>query len=158
MAITSKEKIAGLTEAVRNLVEDLIVHEGMELVNVEYTSGPGGRILRLTIDKPGGVTIDDCVDISRTVSDILDVHDPITDSYNLEVSSPGINRPLVKPADFERFSGEKVFVKTEVPFHARRRFKGILRGRRDDAAVVETSDETFLIPFEIIAKARLDIL
>ncbi len=147
-----------MIDAVRDLVEDLIVHEGMELVNVEFTTGPGGNILRLTIDKPGGVTLDDCVDISRTVSDILDVHDPIPASYNLEVSSPGINRPLVRPADFERFSGEKVFVKTEVPFRSRRRFKGILRGRQDDAAIVETSEETYAIPFEIITKARLDIL
>ncbi len=151
-----KERQNVQIETVRRLVEDFIVHEGMELVLVEMATGPQGRILRLVIDKPGGVTLDDCVHVSRTVSDILDVHDPIPESYNLEVTSPGINRPLVGLSDYERFAGERVVLKTRQPFQSRKRFKGILRRVEDGAVVVETMEDTYAIPFDIIAKGRLD--
>ena len=96
--------------------------------------------------------------ISRAVSDLLDVYDPVPGSYNLEVSSPGINRPLVRPGDFERFSGERVQVKTSIPIDGRRRFRGILRGLIEDEVVIETSQQVFSLPIEHISKARLDIL
>ncbi len=88
----------------------------------------------------------------------MDVHDPVPGHYSLEVSSPGINRPLVKREDYERFSGEKVLVKTAVAQEGRKRFRGVLKGVRDGRVIVETSHGEFALPLELIAKARLDIL
>ncbi len=143
---------------VSELLEPLVIYNQMELVCVEYLKGPRGPVLRLIIDKTGGVSLDDCARISRVASDVLDVHDPVPGSYNLEVSSPGINRRLVKDEDYERFSGEKVLIKTSDSIQGRRRFKGILRGLRDGQVIVEASGEEFALPLELIAKARLDIL
>ncbi len=143
---------------VSELLTPLAVYEQIELVCVEYLKGPRGPVLRLVIDKPSGVNVDDCARFSRVASDVLDVHDPVPGSYNLEVSSPGINRPLFKPEDFERFSDQKVLVKTVAAIDGRRRFRGILKGIRDGRVVVETVDEEFEFPLESIAKARLDIL
>jgi len=143
---------------VRDLLDPLVTYEQMDLLLVEYLKGPRGPILRLVIDKAGGVNLDDCTRISRVASDILDVHDPVPGSYNLEVSSPGINRPLVRNEDYERFAGEKVLVKTVRALDGRKRFKGILKGFRDGRVVVESSGEEYELPLELIAKARLNIL
>ena len=145
-------------EAVRALIEPVVVYTGMELVDVEYGRGPSGTVLRLTIDKPDGVTVDDCADISRLVGDLLDAKDFVPGSYNLEVSSPGINRPLKKRDDFERFAGQKVLIKTREPIDGRRNFRGILHGIRENFIVVSTEKTVFNIPFELVAKARLDII
>ncbi|MBW1671652.1 MAG: ribosome maturation factor RimP, partial [Deltaproteobacteria bacterium] len=104
MVLNKKNKEQQI-EVVRALVEPVVVYAGMELIDVEYGREPSGVILRLTIDKPGGVTIDDCSDISRLAGDLLDAKDSVPGSYNMEVSSPGINRPLKKKDDFERFAG-----------------------------------------------------
>jgi ribosome maturation factor RimP len=146
------------TEAVRTLIEPVVVYAGMELVDVEYGRKPSGTVLRLTIDKPGGVTVNDCGDISRLVGDLLDAKDSVPGSYNLEVSSPGINRLLKKRDDFERFAGQKVLIKTREPIEGRRNFKGILHGTREDFIVVSTEKAIFNIPFELVAKARLNII
>ncbi len=148
----------GLTAQVWELVEPVALQVGLEIVDVEYVKGGGGMILRITIDKEGGVTIDDCADFSRTVSDILDATDPIPGPYNLEVSSPGINRPLKRPEDFNRFSGERVVVETGVPLEGRRRFKGRLLGLAGEKVRVECHDGIHEIPRGSIRKARLDVL
>ncbi len=148
-----------IEQKVGELVEPLTDYNGLELVLVEFVKGPRGNILRLVIDKQGGVTLDDCSRLSRVVSDLLDVHDPVPGSYNLEVSSPGINRPLVKAEDYERFSGEKVFVRTSEPVDGRRKFKGLLRGVSDqDEVIIDASGQEFFLPLGLIKKARLDIL
>ncbi len=147
-----------IEDLVRDLVEPAVGLEGVELVDVRYLRGPSGMILRLTIDKPGGVTIDDCANVSRLVGDILDVNDPIPGAYNLEVSSPGINRPLVRPADFVKFAGEKAYIKTSVPFNGRKRFKGVLKGMKEEKILIECQGEDYSIPLNDVAKARLDIL
>lgn len=151
----SKEQQA---EAIRALVEPVVVYAGMELIDVEYGREPSGMVLRLIIDKPGGVTIDDCSHISRLAGDILDAKDLVPWSYNLEVSSPGINRPLKKKDDFERFAGQKVLIKTREPIDGRRNFKGILNGTKENFIVVSSEQTTFNIPFELVAKARIDII
>jgi len=110
------------------------------------------------MDKEGGVTLDDCTRISRIVSDLLDVHDPVPGSYNLEVSSPGINRPLVKIEDYERFAGQKVVIKMVRAMDGRKRFKGMLKGVRHGNIVVESADGEFVLPIDEIKKARLDII
>ena len=143
---------------VSELLEPLVIYNQMELVIVEYVMGPHGPVLRLVIDKVGGVTLDDCARISTVAGDVLDVHDPVPGSYSLEVSSPGINRPLVRREDYERFSGEKVLIKTAVAVAGRKRFKGVLKGVRDGRVILETSGGEFVLPLELIAKARLDIL
>ena len=148
-----------IEQKVSELVEPLTDYNGLELVLVEFVKGPRGNILRLVIDKEGGVTLDDCSRLSRVVSDLLDVHDPVPGSYNLEVSSPGINRPLVRAEDYERFSGQKVFVRTSEPVEGRRKFKGLLRGVSDhEEVIIDASGQEFLLPLGLIKKARLDIL
>jgi len=148
-----------IEQKVGELVEPLTDYNGLELVLVEFVKGPRGNTLRLVIDKEGGVTLDDCSRLSRVVSDLLDVHDPVPGSYNLEVSSPGINRPLVNAKDYERFSGQKVFVRTSEPVDGRKRFKGLLRGVSDqDEVIIDASGQEFFLPLGLIKKARLDIL
>ncbi len=154
----SKKNEKQLTEVVRALIEPVVVYTGMELIDVEYGRGPSGKVLRLTIDKPGGVTIDDCSDISRLVGDLLDAKDSLPGSYNMEVSSPGINRPLKKKDDFERFAGQKVLIKTRKLIDGRRNFKGILHGTREEFIVVFSEKTILNIPFDLVAKARLDII
>ena len=145
-------------EIVRALIEPIVVYAGMELIDVEYGREPSSVILRLIIDKPGGVTIDDCSYISRLASDLLDVRDPVAGPYNLEVSSPGINRSLKKKDDFERFAGQKVLIKTRELIDGRRNFKGILNGTRGNFIVISSEKTIFNIPFELVTKARLDII
>ncbi len=147
-----------IKEIVRTLVEPVVTYSGMELVDVEYGPGPSGWVLRLIIDRPDGVTVDDCAEIGHLVGDILDGKDPVPGRYSLEVSSPGINRPLKKRGDFERFADHKVLIKTREPIDGRRHFKGILQGIRGDLVLVSSGEVIFSIPFEKIAKARLDII
>lgn len=137
------------------LGDPLCEAEGMELVHVEYQREPRGRTLRLYIDKPGGTTLDDCVNISRQVSDLLDVSIEDIGAYHLEVSSPGIERPLGRERDFVRFKGEKAHIKTSRPVEGKKTFKGVLGGVSDGAVVLTTGDRTVAIPFEEIRRARL---
>ena len=155
------DSIGGKTEieqTVQRLLEGPVTHMGYEIVDVRYLRGPQGMVLRLVIDKPGGVTIDDCAEVSRFAGDLLDARDPIEGSYSLEVSSPGINRPLKKEADFERFKGEKVYIQTREIVHERRRFRGILIGIEGGFVSVDVNGEIFEIPLREISKARLDVL
>lgn len=147
-----------IVRSVWELAEPLVVAEGLELVDVEYLREGGRWLLRLTIDKEGGVTLDDCQAISRQVEKVLDVEDPIATAYSLEVSSPGIERPLKKPGDFARFAGNKAEVRTGEPIGdpPRRNFKGRLLGI-DEAGVirVDIDGTVFEVPFERVAKANL---
>lgn len=129
--------------------------EGLELVHIEYQREAGGRILRLFIDRPGGVTLDDCADISRQAGDLLDVYLENTGPYSLEVSSPGSNRPLSKALDYERFMGRQARIRTRQPIEGRKNFKGVLAGI--SAGVVKLSVEGIIvsIPFGEIARAQL---
>ena len=156
--VLNKKNKEQQVEVVRALIEPVVVYAGMELIDVEYGREPSGVILRLIIDKPGGVTIDDCSYINRLAGDLLDAKDSVPGSYNLEVSSPGINRPLKKKDDFERFAGQKVLIKTREPIDGRRNFKGILNGTKENFIVVSSEETIFSIPFELVAKARLDII
>ena len=156
--VLNKKNKGQQAEVIRALVEPLVAYAGMELIDVEYGREPSGVILRLIIDKPGGVTIDDCSYINRLAGDLLDAKDSVPGSYNLEVSSPGINRPLQKKDDFERFAGQKVLIKTRELIDGRKNFKGILNGTRDDFIVISSEKTVFSIPFELVSKARLDII
>ena len=129
--------------------------EGLELVHAEYQMEPAGKILRLYIDKPDGVTIDDCAAVSRQVSDLLDVYMEYDESYSLEVSSPGENRPIGKPADFDRFKGHAVRVKSARPIDGQKNFRGTLMGIEENTVKLMINDQIVAIDIEHITKARL---
>ena len=116
-------------EHVRQIAERVTASHGLELVEAEFRGGGKARMLRLFIDKPGGVTHEDCANVSREVGTILDVEDAVPGgSYTLEVSSPGLDRKLAKPADYERFAGKRVRVTTREPIAGSRNFDGRLEG------------------------------
>ena len=140
---------------VTELAEPLCQAEGMELVHVEYQRETGGRTLRIYIDKPGGVGLDDCVRISRQLSDLLDVYFENNDAYRLEISSPGPDRPLGKKHDFERFKGRNVKIRTARPIEGRKNFKGLLLGLTDGMVNLMIKDKPVAIPFQGIRRAWL---
>ena len=132
-----------------------IEEQGYELVEVEYGQHGGTYILRLFIDREGGVTLDDCVGLSPYVSAILDKDVNLAESYLLEVSSPGIERPVRKAEDFARFEGETIKIQTRSPIQGRRRFSGTLKGYRDGLISVEIDGAVHEIHIENVNKAHL---
>ena len=145
-----------LIKEISRLAEDLLRHEQMELVDVQYRRESPGWVLRVLIDKPGAVTIDDCSTISRELSDLLDVKDLIHHPYTLEVSSPGIRRPLKKETDYLRHLGESVTIKTSCMIYNRKTFRGKLIDYRQDTAIMEVEGRQYTIPCGVIEKAHLD--
>jgi len=137
------------------LAEPICFVEGMELIHVEYQRESGGRILRLYVDRDGGVKLDDCAAVSRQLSDLLDIKLDEDFPYTLEISSPGINRPVSRRTDFEKLSGERIKIKTAAPINGQKKFKGTLRGMIDDNIQIEAGEKTISIPFQDIKKARL---
>jgi ribosome maturation factor RimP len=142
-------------ETIWRLVEPVCEAEGMELVLVELQRERSGRVLRLYIDKETGVTVDDCARISRQVDAVLDVYCDARNAYTLEVSSAGINRPLGRRRDFERFKGSIVRLKLRAPVDGRRNFKGRLLGLAGESVRLEIDNREFAVPYEGIAKAQL---
>lgn len=144
-----------LRERVIALTEPLLGRLGYELVELEYAAGRSHATLRFFIDKSGGIGLEDCEQVSREISAMLDVEDPIPTAYTLEVSSPGFDRVLRTRAHFERFAGERVHVELKVPREGRRRYTGTLRTVADDGLTLEVDRETVSVPFDEIGKARL---
>lgn len=144
-----------IEERVEALIAPVIAEKGLELVQVEYVKEGAHWYLRLYIDKEGGVDLDDCTHISHSVSEILDKEDPIPQAYMLEVSSPGLERPLRKEEDFARFQGELVRVLTKEPFEGYQEFTGYLVGLVDDHIVLEYKEESIKIPRSLVEKAHL---
>jgi ribosome maturation factor RimP len=149
-----------ILEKVRRIAAPLAAQEGMELIDVEFGGGGGRQILRIYIDRqPGGVSLDDCTSISRAVSAALDVEDPLEGSYDLEVSSPGLDRPLRTPEHFQKYAGEKVRVKTFGPLpecENRKTFVGILRGYENDTVVVDVDGKVFHVPHSQVSRANVE--
>ncbi len=143
-------------EQVREIAERLAESEGLELVLAEIGRA-GSRIsVRLTIDRPTGVTLDDCAAFSRRVGAVFEVEDPIPGAYTLEVSSPGLDRRLVKESDFERFAGRTARIALSTPLEGRRNFQGVLRGFESGKVLIELEGGSVArLPFEAIDKARL---
>jgi ribosome maturation factor RimP len=144
-----------VVESVARLADPLCRSEGLELVHVEYQREPGGVTLRIYLDKPGGVTLDDCTDVSRQLEDLLDVHVNDLPPYRLEVSSPGIDRPVGKLSDFARFAGQKAKIRVAKPVKGRKNFTGVLDGVIDGKVRLRVDDEWIQIDFSDILKARL---
>jgi len=143
------------SSAIRACVEPVVEGMGYDLVGVEYGGGPGNGRLRVYIDAEDGITVDDCAAVSERLSASLDVDDPIPEAYVLEVSSPGINRPLFERSDFERQVGSRVFVRLGTALEGRKRFKGMLVGVRDEAALVEVDGDTWALPLDAVDEAHL---
>ena len=143
-------------EIVTALAEPVVQEMGLQLWDVRCEKEGASWYLRLFIDKEGGVTINDCEDLSRMFDKILDEADPISQSYYFEVSSPGIDRPLRTPEHFARFAGETVTVKTTGPIDGRSAFTGELLGFEDGCVIVAADGaDTFRIPYDNIKKARV---
>jgi len=142
-------------EELQKLLEPTIVRLGYELTDLEVRLGGSGGLLRVTIDKPEGVDLDDCESVSHAVSALLDIEEPMPGSYNLEVSSPGTDRKLTKISHFQRFAGETLKVTTRFPIDGRRRFRGTLVSSDDENIVVEVDGQSHSLPLTMIDTARL---
>lgn len=152
-----------LQRMLESLAAPICETQGVELVELRVLAERGASVVRLTIDreradgKPGsGITIDDCTDVSRALSAILDREETeMPETYRLEVTSPGVERPLVKLADFARFAGREAKIKTTEPVEDKKYFEGRLLGVEGESVKLEASGRTYVIPFEAIAKASL---
>ncbi len=140
-----------LTEMLRPAVEEV----GKELLGVEFISAGNNSVLRLFIDHENGIEVDDCAEVSRQVGAILDVEDPISSEYNLEVSSPGLDRPLFDLSQFEAVIGETINVKVSMPLNGRRKFKGKLDAIENDTLIVIVDGQDYELVFSNIDKANL---
>jgi ribosome maturation factor RimP len=151
----SPDNMKKMIARAKDILDPLCTAEGIELVHIECQREAGGRILRLYIDRPDGVTLDDCTNISRQSSDLLDVFLEDAGPYNLEVSSPGPNRPLGKKSDFDRFKGNRIAITTASPIDGKKKMRGILLGISEDVVSVSTGDRNVAIPYHEILAARL---
>ena len=145
-----------VAERVWEIAEPLITHEGLEMVDVEFRRESRGMVLRLFLDREGGVSLDDLTRVSRQLGDVLDAHDAVPGTYTLEVSSPGINRRLRRPDHFRRYIGKKIRVRTVAPHETRRVFVGVLQAVESDGIVVDLTDGNHVIAFKEIAQANYE--
>jgi ribosome maturation factor RimP len=151
----------GLPARVAAIVEPIIEQMGYRLVRVRVSGGEGCTVQIMAEREDGSMSVEDCETLSRALSPVLDVHDPIDRAYRLEISSPGVDRPLVRRSDFDRYTGHLARVEMEVPIHGRKRFRGLLSGtegdavriHRDDAA--EGEEASLLLPIEEMNEAKL---
>jgi ribosome maturation factor RimP len=150
-----KIKDAEVVRQVTALVTPILAADGIEVVLVEYRRESGGRIMRLYVDKPGGIKLDDCVSVNRHIEDFLDVSLGDIGPYRLEVSSPGLDRPLVKPEDFTRFENARVQIRLNTPLEGRKNIKGQLTESDADGITVATDTEKLRVRYTQIAMARL---
>jgi ribosome maturation factor RimP len=147
-----------IVERVWRLAAPLAAQEGMEIIDIEFRSegGRAGRVLRLYLDKEGGPNVDDISRVSRALSDVLDAENAIDTAYTLEVSSPGINRPLKRPEHFARFLGKRIRVRTRDMIEGQRSFLGTLSDVSNDKIVLAQDGRDYNIPFSVIEKSNYE--
>jgi len=144
------------TDRLEALLTPIIDDLGYEFVGLEYSSNPKNRLLRVYIDKPdSGIDVDDCAEVSREISAVMDVEEPITGQYTLEVSSPGIERPLFTAAHFERFVGETAKIQMLAPIDGRRRFKGQIVAVEGDDVRLKVDGQDVVLNVAGMDKAKL---
>jgi ribosome maturation factor RimP len=144
------------TDRLQELIEPVVVDLGYELVGVEYLSNPKNRVVRIYIDaEPDGIVVEDCERVSREVSALFDVEEPVPGHYTLEVSSPGIERPLFTGAHFARFAGELAAVQMAVPVGGRRRFKGLIVRADQTSVVLDVDGQEIELAVADVARAHL---
>jgi ribosome maturation factor RimP len=145
-------KLKQLEDILRPVVEGL----GYEFWGIEYRSKGYQSMLRVFIDDAEkGIGIDDCEKVSRQISGVMDVEDPIQTEYTLEVSSPGMDRPLFRPEQYQAFVGHQVQIRLRMAFEGRRKFQGLIKGVEGDDVVVVVDDHEYLLPFDSIEKAQI---
>jgi ribosome maturation factor RimP len=148
----SKTKIVS---TVAQIINPKLVELGYELVDLKYTREGGHWFLRIFIDQPEGIDLEDCQLVSENIDPLLDEYDPIPHAYTLEVSSPGLDRPLKKPADFARFTGKGVKITTFAPFAGRRKFEGQIIAVEEHSVTLDIDGTSIVLPLEQVASARL---
>ena len=146
---------AAIDKRLAEIIGPMILEMGFELVRVRLMSGEEATLQIMADRVAGGIEVDELADISTSVSAILDVEDPILDSYNLEVSSPGIDRPLTRFKDFETFEGYEAKLETDELIDGRRRFKGVLAGIQEDEVLINMNEGTVGLKFEWLCEAKL---
>ncbi len=148
---------APVTQSVTELIEPGLLANELELVDVEFKKEGQNWVLRIYIDREGGVTVEDCQKVSRLAGDLIEVEEVIEPVYTLEVSSPGLNRVLKKEKDFLRYSGKKIYVQCHAPMDGRKKFTGILKDFIDQSIHLEVDGRHYTIPLNQVAKANLVI-
>ena len=148
--------VKSLVEQIEGLISPSLTSMGFELVQVKFMDGRSSQTLQIMAERPdGSMSLDDCALISRQVSAILDVEDIVTEAYRLEVSSPGIDRPLVKPADYKKYVGHSAKVETALPVDGRKRFAGVLKAVENDGVIITVDKKDHRLPFVDISGAKL---
>ena len=147
--------MAGVAAQIEALVAPAVVACGCELWGIEYISQGRHTTLRVYIDHAKGISVGQCADVSRQVAAVMDVEDPITGEYTLEVSSPGLDRPLFSLLQYQANIGEKLNLKLRLAFDGQRRFTGLLSGIEGDDVILQVNDEEYLLPFDSIEKANI---
>ena len=148
---------APVTQSVIELIEPGLLAKGLELVDVEFKKEGKNWVLRVFIDKEGGVTLEDCQKISRLAGDLIEVEEVIEPPYTMEVSSPGLNRVLKKEKDFVKFSGKKICVQCHAPLNGRKKFTGMLKDFKNQSIHLEVDGQLQTISINRVAKANLVI-
>ena len=142
-------------DALQALIEPVVQALDCELWGIEYFRAGQRSVLRVYIDKTDGIDIEDCQRISRQLGSVFDVEDPIGGEYTLEVSSPGLDRPLYTFAQYEKLAGEHIDLQLRFPFEGQRKFKGLLKGVEAEDVVLVVGEQEYLFPFESIEKAKI---
>ena len=155
MLTETGDKEKQIITAAWELLEPVVAAEGLELVELEYRRESPGWVLRLFLDRAQGITVEHCAQMSRLLGDLLDVADLIPNAYHLEVSSPGLNRPLRKPQHYQQQLGHIVELRTLAPINKRRNFRGVLRAADEQQVAVDCDGQLFEIALADIERARL---
>lgn len=146
-------------ESVAKIIEPIVLEEGFKLYDIAWTLDRGRKILRVMVEGEGReVTIDDCARLSHSIEDVIEVKGLIPERYDLEVSSPGLRRPLKKEEHFRRVLGKVIRVKTKTPIGGRKNYKGELKKIEGGQFVVEVDQSEFVIPFDLVDKANLEYI
>ena len=146
-----------VSETISSIIEPIILSMGIELVEVEFKKEQAGWILRVFIDREGGIRLQDCELVSREIEPVLDAEDPVIQTFTLEVSSPGLQRPLKKPEDFERFRGKLVKIKLYVPLDGEKTFCAHILQTEGDDLILDRKGQSLRVSFAKIAKANLEV-
>jgi len=144
-----------VTKQISDLIEPILDELGFELIDAEYVSDHGRMVLRLYIDREGGVTVDDCAKVSYELGDLIDIKNIIENEYVLEVSSPGLNRPLKKEAHFISVIGKKVKIRTKTPLNGQRNFMGVLKDFKERELYIQSEGQLITVAWSDIEKANL---
>jgi ribosome maturation factor RimP len=153
--VEKRTGVASKAQQIQQMLEPTVEALGFELWGVEYLSQGKHSVLRAYIEHENGIAVDDCAAVSEQIGSVLDVEDPISGEYTLEVSSPGMDRLLFKLEQFPAYVGEIVELRLRSAFEGRRRFKGILKGIEGEDVVVQVDDHEYLLPHSAIEKARV---